>query len=178
MTRTLVRSRGAAALLLAAALAAGASTPIAAQTGGTGQDLFMQAEGDWQTSVNGRYGMQVSYPASLFKPSDSPDGGDGRGFVAENAQLEVFGWRNTAGETPGRLKDRLIGTEGYENVTYSPVGNSWLVVSGYRGDKVFYEKYIFRGDTVQAFGMEYPESVRATYDPILEGVEDSFQSGG
>ena len=30
------------------------------------------------------------------------------------------------------------------------------MLSGYRGDNIFYEKYFFRGDTVHGFGIEFP----------------------
>ena len=80
-------------------------------------------------------------------------------------------------ETVASLKRRLVGADGYTDVTYSPSGSNWLVLSGYRGDNIFYEKYVFRGDTVHGFGVEFPAAEKPRYSPIIERMEDSFRAG-
>ncbi|MDQ3674415.1 MAG: hypothetical protein M3365_08575 [Gemmatimonadota bacterium] len=147
-----------------------ASDPAAAQ------DSFIQAGDGWATYVNERFGTSLAVPAD-FTPAAAPENGDGRRFTSEDATLEVYAWDNVDGETAGSLKSRLIGSEGYSDVTYSPSGRSWLVVSGYRGDNIFYEKYFFRGDTVHGFGMEFPSSEKPYYEDIVEEIEDSFRAG-
>ena len=69
------------------------------------------------------------------------------------------------------------GGQGYTEVTYSPSGDNWLVMSGIRGDSIFYEKYFFRGDVVHAFGMEFPSAAKPRYAPIVERIENSFGAG-
>lgn len=66
---------------------------------------------------------------------------------------------------------------GYENITYSARGRNWLVVSGYRGGDIFYEKYVFVRGTVQGFSFRYSTAERAIYDPIVEAMENSFHPG-
>ena len=154
-----------------------AQTTAAVQETGTG-DLFIPQPGGWETYVNNRFGTQLSYPADLFSPDAASENGDGRRFVAEDAQLEIFGWDNAEGETASSLRERLVGTQGYENVTYNRSGGSWLVLSGFRGDNIFYEKYFFRNGTIQAFGMEFPEDEKPFYAPVVERIEDSFRAGG
>ena len=75
------------------------------------------------------------------------------------------------------LKRRLVGADGYTDVTYSPSGSNWLVLSGYRGNNIFYEKYVFRDDTVHGFGVEFPAAEKPRYSPIIERMEDSFRAG-
>lgn len=142
------------------------------------QDLLLPAEDGWQTYVNGRFGMTLSYPATLFTPSQRPQNGDGRHFIGEDARLETFGWVNEAQEGPASLKSRLIGSEGYDNLTKSEATGSWLVLSGTRGTNVIFERYMFVGDTIQAFGMEYPAALRTLYDPILKSIDATFFPGG
>lgn len=50
-----------------------------------------------------------------------------------------------------------------------------MVVSGYRGQLVYYEKFFLVDGVVQAFAIEYPISVRAIFDPVLEEIEDRFR---
>ena len=69
--------------------------------------------------------------------------------------------------------------DGYEDVTYEPRGRSWFVVSGYRGDQIYYEKVIFScgGRIVNILAIAYPEARRELFDPIVERMEDHFKGG-
>jgi len=138
---------------------------------------FRPAHGGWQTYVNERFGTRLDFPPDLFVPGDAPDNGAGQRFAAADAALEVYSFENIDGETPASLKRRLVGSEGYTDVTYSPGGDSWLVLSGFRGPIIFYEKYFFRGGVVSGFGMEFPASEKPRYAPIIERMEDSFRAG-
>jgi hypothetical protein len=51
------------------------------------------------------------------------------------------------------------------------------VLSGFRGDRIFYEKYFFRGENVHAFGIEFPAERKPFYAPIIERMENSFRAG-
>lgn len=157
-------------LLLAMSVQAGA--PVLGQE----TDTFIPAAGDWETYVNGRYGFRLDFPTDVFTPADPPENGDGRTFISPDATLQAFAFEEAEGATPATLKRELIGGEGYGDVTYSPSGANWLVLSGFRGDMIFYEKYFF-GDVISAFGMEFPASRKPFYAPIIERIEDSFRAG-
>ena len=90
--------------------------------------------------------------------------------------MEVSAARNDVA-TVSELRDLIAETPGYEDVTYMPNGGNWLVVSGYRGDDIFYEKYFVKDGVVEGFLMEYPAAERQIFDPVVEGVEDSFRPG-
>jgi hypothetical protein len=139
-------------------------------------DRFEDVGGGWQAYENERFGTRLVYPSD-FSPAEAPENGDGRRFQSQDATLEVYAWQNVEGESAGTLKARLVGSEGYHDVTYSPSGRNWLVISGFRGDNIFYEKYFFRGDTIHGFGMEFPRSEKPYYAPIVEEIEDSFRPG-
>lgn len=149
--------------------------PIAADRA-VAEDIFAQAGNGWEVYENERFGTRLAYPAD-FTPGPAPENGDGRRFTSEDATLEVYAWENLEGESAQSLKSRLLGSEGYEDVTYSPSGRTWLVISGFRDSNIFYEKYFFRGDTVHGFGMEFPESEKPYYQDIVEAIEDSFRAG-
>lgn len=163
----------AAAAMIALAGVAGlslvASDPVSA-------DQLLPARGGWQLYVNDRFGTRLEVPANLFTPAEPPANGDGRRFTSEDAVLEIFAWRNVDSETALSLKQRLVGAEGYTNVTYSPSGNQWLVLSGFRGDRIFYEKYFFRSGNVHAFGIEFPAPRKPFYAPLIERMEDTFRA--
>lgn len=166
-------ARALAALALSLGFLAGAACAGAASA----QDQFVPAGDGWETYVNDRFGTTLVYPAELFTAEPPPENGDGRRFLSPDATLEIYAWDNTDGETADSLKRRLVGSDGYEDVTYSPSGAGWLVISGYRGDNIFYEKYFFRADEVHGFGMEFPREAKPRYAPIIERIENSFRTG-
>jgi hypothetical protein len=145
--------------------------------GAANADQFLQLANGWQTYVNDRYGMRFDYPADVFKPDAPPENGDGQTFTAEDATLEIYAFRNVNNDTPASLMDRMAGTEGYENVTYSPSGETWLVLSGFRGNHIFYEKYMFNDGVISAFGVDFPKDEKPFFSPIIERIENSFRAG-
>lgn len=162
--------------LTAAALAvvayAGTAVPQAALA-----DQFIPIGGGWQTYVNDRFGMRFDYPADVFAPGPPPQNGDGQAFASPDASLQVFATHNVLDETPASMKRDMVGMKDYENVTYSPSGNTWLVLSGYRGEAIFYEKYFFTGGVISAFAIEFPAASKPFYAPIIERIENSFRAG-
>jgi hypothetical protein len=138
-------------------------------------DQFLAARGGWRLYVNDRFGTRLEFPPNVFAPQPATNG-DGRRFLSKDAALEVFAWPNTDGENALSMKNRLIGGDGYHHVTYNPSGSGWLVISGFRGDSIFYEKYFFRGGNVHAFGIEFPADRKPFYAPLVERMEDSFRA--
>jgi hypothetical protein len=161
---------GALAALIFASSAA-AVAPIARA------DQFLPAGGAWRIYVNDRYGTRIEFPTDIFTPGAPSENGDGQRFAAATAALEVFAWQNIDGDTPSTLRQRLLGAEGYTAVTYSPAGIDWVVLSGYRGDRIFYEKYLVGAELIHAFGVEYPNAERGDFAPLVERMEDSFTGG-
>ena len=157
----------------AAFLAAGA--PV-----GTGSvakaDQFAPVGGGWRYYENDRFGTRLEVPPG-YVAAEAPANRDGRRFTSEDATLEVYAWHNIGGESATALKRRLVGSDGYTDVTYSPSGRNWLVLSGYRDNNIFYEKYFFRGQNIHGFGMEYPAIRKTRYAPFIERIENSFRAG-
>lgn len=147
-----------------------AAVPVVAE------DQFLPNRGGWQTYENGRFGMRLEFPADVFSAQPPPQHGDGRTFRSADATLQVFAFQTSDGDNPESLKQELVGADGYDNVTYSPTGGDWLVLSGFRDTMIFYEKYFFRGGAISAFGMEFPADRKPFYAPIVERIEDSFRS--
>ena len=61
----------------------------------------------------------------------------------------------------------------------SSTGKTWFVLSGEGDGKVFYEKVVFTcsGRLINSFAMIYPMERRATFDPIVERIENTFRGG-
>lgn len=136
----------------------------------------------WTEYRNERFGFSFRYPAHIFGVERTAEAGDGQVFVAHDgdARLLVGSLPNDAGYTPATYQD-FIARESYASfaIGYRRLGGSWLVLSGEGNAKTFYEKVIFScgGRTINSFAMIYPTEQRHIFDPIVEGIEDTFRPG-
>src|SRR5689334_9676119 len=157
-----------------AALAGAALTLMVLPAGG--------AAARWALQRDPELGFRYSYPAEVFSPLKS----DGKPYFhyfaspSSDAKFMVGAWDNARGQSPEGLKRWLIeNVGGYDETTYRPTGRSWFVLSGYRGDAIYYEKVMFScgGSLVNVFAVTYPVQQRNMYDPIVERMEDTFRPG-
>ena len=128
---------------------------------------------------NARFGTTLAYPSTVFEVLDPPQSGNGRRLEASSgdAQIEINAWNDPTPNALQSLRWRLMNTAGYEQVTYKPKGGNWFVLSGFRGDTIYYEKYLFENttNTIHTFSMKYARDRKNIYDVMLERIEDSFQ---
>jgi hypothetical protein len=124
-----------------------------------------QAE-KWTVYGNARFGTFADYPAERFAALPPPEDGDGQIFQAhDGATLTISGSYNIDNDTPASYETSLRqGTRSDDtSVTYRATGKDWLALSGIRGNNVFYEKYLFRGDIIHAMVLTYPRSLETAY---------------
>lgn len=146
-------------------------------TGVAAADQLLPLGGGWQTYVNDRYGMRFDYPAHVFKRAEPAEGGEGRTFFSSDASLQIMSRENDLGYSPRSMMRDVAGNPDYREVTYNPSGRSWLVISGFRDENIYYEKYFFRGGLISAFAIEFPRDRKPFYAPLIERIEDSFRAG-
>ena len=136
--------------------------------------------GDWRTYQNDRYGTTIDYP-STFKPQPPPDNDDGRVFKgADGADFRVFASYNALDFDLAQYRDFTVKhLDAGAVVTYQADGNDWFVISGTKGDKVFYERHLLsHGEQMtEGFVITYPASLKQTYDPIVARMAKSFRPG-
>jgi hypothetical protein len=159
------------ALSCAVVLAAGLLSSAAARDGV-----------DWVPYFNERFGFSFRYPASIFAPERRSERGDGELFLArgEEARLLVGAFENTDGHTVASYMS-FVRRESYAGfpVSYAPRGQAWFVLSGESSENVFYEKVIFScgGRIINSFALMYPVASKRLFDPIVEGIENTFRPG-
>jgi hypothetical protein len=133
------------------------------------------AQSRWVQYFHPEFGTRIAYPADLLPRSTISE--TGAIFEGASAKLDVSARRLPEVATADAARQLMQGSPGYGNVTYSAGGKNWLVVSGYRGGDIFYEKYYFVRGTVQGFSFRYPTADQALYDSIVEAMENSFHPG-
>lgn len=127
------------------------------------------------TYRNDRFGTVATFPREAFPQAQpEPVNRDGRAWTAPNgAELFIYARANRGGETPASIiADRAAD----DTVTYKKAGQRWVVVSGYRDGRIFYERYIFRGDLVHSVAIRYPETARKRYDRLVGPITLSLRA--
>jgi len=129
----------------------------------------------WATYKNARFGFAVKYPEDVFAFDTGPPNDNARTLVSHDggAMLHIFAAENIAGTTLAKYRQSLIETR-YSDVVldHTRLRKFWFVLSGSRGDAVFYERVTFScdGRSIHGWQMIYPLSERTLYDLVADEV--------
>jgi hypothetical protein len=138
------------------------------------------AQEKWTAYRNDRFGTAIEYP-SRFRPGRPPDNNDGLSFTAaDGAALAVWGSFNIEEHDVAGLESFLReDPKKGEQITYRAAGKNWLVLSGTRDERIFYQRYLFshRHEVVNAFEISYPAVLAASYNPIAARISKSLRPG-
>lgn len=138
---------------------------------------------DWTTYQNKRYGYSLSYPSRVFTPQRTFEDAGGQVFVNANgsAKLVAYGALNDKKYTPAEYRKVILGEfQGYDQMDYSPQGKTWFVLSGYRGDTIYYQKVMFSCENrlINAFSITFLRAEKKFYEGLVEVMEDHFRTAG
>ncbi|MBV9635193.1 MAG: hypothetical protein JO163_13115 [Methylobacteriaceae bacterium] len=164
------------------AIAANALPSGQAPGDGPTQDVHGAASADtnWEPVDIARFGCSANVPRSIFsQPQLLPANGDGLAFRAtDGAMLRIFGRNITSADTIEAIEASLrqAGRD-YASVVYRAAGPSWLVLSGFRGSKVYYARIVLSGDgsVVCTLDIEYPAGRRKVYDAMNGAVAKTLR---
>lgn len=134
----------------------------------------------WLTYQNDRYGTTIDYP-DQFKPEPPPDADDGRRFKdAQGVEFAVYASYNALDFNLAKYRDyTLKNLAPGQVVTYQAHGDNWFVISGTKGDSIFYERHLLshRGEMTEAFSITYPAVAKLSYDPLVARMAKSLRPG-
>jgi curved DNA-binding protein CbpA len=137
----------------------------------------------WTTYENTRFSFALKYPADVFAIDIGTANENDRTFRSTDgdALLRIFATENISGVTPAKYRRSLIeGRYAGVDLDHSPQRKFWFVLSGTRGDKVFYEHVIFSCDTkaIHGWQMIYPSSERTIYDLVVDEIQRNYTHSG
>ena len=140
------------------------------------------AEERWVTYQNERFGYSFYYPAALFDAGELPENGGGQTFNSKDgrAKIVVFGTNNAENFTPPAYRKVILQEfGGYDQMDYSPTGETWFVLSGFRGENIYYQKVMFScgSKIINALSITFPKSEKPFYERLVEIIEDRFKPG-
>jgi hypothetical protein len=135
----------------------------------------------WTLYRNERFGFMLTYPQALMKPEAGvSDAGIAISSPDKRVRLLAGAGPNEGNDTLESYRQFLLG-ESYKDVKidYAPVRSTWFVLSGIRGDQMFYERVTFAcgGRMIHGWQLIYPVAERALYDRVVEAIHRSYRVG-
>jgi hypothetical protein len=130
----------------------------------------------WKTYTNDRFGFSVCYPSDLLQLEGAPDNNDGQTFTASNgAKIAAWGSWNATDRTlanSAREDEKSLG-----RVTYKAIRDGFYVISGRKGDQIFYKRMALANGKFSAVELTYPAADSALWNAISARVSQCFKSG-
>jgi hypothetical protein len=137
--------------------------------------LAAQAE-SWRSYHNSRFGTTADVPRS-WTMGAPPENNDGRVFTSPDRRAEII----VSGIFHVLPHDEEIANKfapnAGETITYKRQGPGWTVVSGTKGDRIFYRKSILScRDTIwNDVSIEYPAADKEKFAPLVVHVAGSLR---
>lgn len=135
--------------------------------------------GLWQTYVNDRFGATADVPAN-WKAGEPPANNDGQAFTSPDgrASITVSGILNVDDTVAEAFASREEAFDG-ETITYKHRDKHSVIVSGTKGDRIFYRKSILacRDQVWDSVSIEYPAAQKQAFDSIVSRVAGSLKAG-
>jgi len=133
----------------------------------------------WRTYFNDRFGTTADVPFD-WRPGPPPANGDGLAFTSPDGQasIAVYGslhnWDTIEQAVAIFEKPR----EG-ETITYKHREPRSIVISGTRGDRIYYAKSMLscRDNVWNSVRIEYPAARKETFVRLVKHVAGSLRSG-
>jgi hypothetical protein len=134
------------------------------------------AEETYRTYHNDRFGVSADVPRD-WRAGRPPDNGDGLKFTSPDgaATLIVSGSYRMADTVAEALNSEQAADEG-ETITYQTRGPRMAVISGMRGQTVFYRKVVVscKDEVMNHVSIEYPLARKQQFDALVSHIATSL----
>lgn len=143
--------------------------------------LSFRLQNTYHKYCNARFEYCIEYPTELIGMGES-DNGDGQEFVSNDkkANLKVSrDWRDADYGPTARCKMECFKSDSKssngKNVTYKKEGADFFVVSGTKGNNIFYQKTIIKNTGMITAVIEYDAIKKTTYDRYCTYLFKTFK---
>lgn len=122
------------------------------------------------------YGFKADFPRDLLTAQPEAGNGDGRVFTDNtgNAILTVYGSRLDTLSVRYKQDLASIARSKRNSITYQNLAPSFSVISGFRGDTIFYYKRIVTDGGLASALLEYPKQDSVKYKSAIEAISKSL----
>jgi hypothetical protein len=139
----------------------------------------------YKNYYNDKYNFSIDYPLEILKSQGESPSGDGQIFKSDDGKATLWVYRDMRDNVSD--KTYTIETAYKEDIrkdnpdhpdreiTYNTQGSGFYVISGFDGNKIFYQKTIMKKDKLYTFLVEYKKSEKDLYSKITDRISKSFK---
>lgn len=139
------------------------------------------AAAEFENYQNSRFYFALDYPAGLVA-QPPPANNDGRVFLSEDGKVKLVAAAryNVLNESLAQLTHEAEAEYRGGRITYRRIMADYFVISGTRGDDVFYQATgLYKhpkgdGEVVATFTFTYPRETAGRYNPMIKRMLNSF----
>lgn len=134
------------------------------------------------TYVNAKYGFSLALPADIFAAAEPRNPEHGALWISTDGQARLIAvaTANASGDTLSSYR-AFVMQQSYANAAfdYTPVRDTWFVLSGSKDGRIFYERITFAcsGRYIYGWQLEYPAADKQHYDRVVEQIHRSYRPG-
>ena len=133
----------------------------------------------WTVYEDDQFGCVLDYPAGLFH-AEVPNPDEPRRFSSPDTDVyfRIKGVENASGWSPQAIREKYLSADMPGDVTYDRTKSDFVVLSGYRGQSIFYTKVAVSTDRHSAciFEITYPREQKKAFDKIVTRMSRSLRS--
>jgi len=128
---------------------------------------------------NARFAYSIGFPADLLEMQAESTNGDGTTFISKggSAEMRVWGQLNALNRSLREEYAEAL-TRPDTTITYKSLLKNGFAISGTAGDKIYYQKTLYRaskGGVFYTFTIEYPLAERSKFDAAVQHIVRSFR---
>ena len=135
----------------------------------------------WAVYRDSIYNCQLEYSTSLFTRDDWDVKDEFQRFSGPDTQtyFRVMGVNNKDNLSPSDVKAKYLKASIPGDIVYERTRSDFLVLSGYRGDSIFYTKVAVSADdaTICILEISYPRKAKREMDEAVTRMSRSFAVG-
>ncbi len=113
---------------------------------------------------------ELQVPAELSVVDD-----DAKGLRAADGAARVRFDGGPPADTEEAIFARASAPTQTRSVAYKKSAGNWIVVSGYEGDRIYYDKTLVSAGTYASFSFTFPAADKSTFDPFAATMGRSFR---
>ncbi len=125
---------------------------------------------------NARFGTTAATPSD-WKMQPPPGNDDGRVFMSPDGEASITISGILMISSFAQEVDERLQPAADESITYKVANRNVVVVSGFRGDRIFYRKSLLGCGVANDLAIEYPAAKKARYDALVGQVAASLRPG-
>lgn len=154
-------------LIPAVILACGMFFPVAAKAE---SEVVFRQEG---------HACRLDYDRDLFERGEL----DGENYLRyagpRDSYFKVTAMANDENLTPAQIREQYLKEFGRKDLVYERTRGGFLVLSGYRGNSIYYTKIVMSPDngTVCVLHIYYPREMKRAFDKRITRMSHSFAAG-